>query len=559
LFTLYFAGIIQNNSNGVSCRKGDNMTHTVEAYGYLRLSLEDERATESRSIEYQRDLVTKYAEERGWVLKHCFVDDGYTGTNFDRPDFKKMKSGIEKGDIKCVIVKDLSRFGRNAALMTLELERFNDDFGLRFISISEDIDAESSADYSEIFQIILVLNEMYPRDCSKKIKYSWKTGVSDGKFMFGTPPYGYERGAENPLVMEIDEAAAENVRRIFRMYANGSSMRAIAETLNDEGVLAPRAYYYEKKGKTNPLKESATWGSNTIHQMLENEAYIGVLIQGKRRSVSYKNKKRKQVPMENWFRTENAHEPIIDELTWESVKHRRQEMPRARRNKSGKLGLFSGLIKCGDCGSTLAYTLARDKAYYRCSLYNTNGRQACSPHRVSEEILAEIVLEDIRYQSSLAVLDRDKLIQRIQLSIEASNDEDLHQLMSEKDAVEHKINLNIAATRSLLNDRAKQLIPDKIFQIQTTNLAEELDDLEKQQSDIHSKVIRKRDEEKGISNWLGLIERHVDLPELDRMTVTELIDSIDVYESDDGKRRHLQFRINYRFVGEISETKKDIA
>lgn len=536
------------------------MTHnTTEAYGYLRLSLEDERATESRSIEYQREIIAKYAAERGWILKHCFVDDGYTGTDFDRPDYKKMKKGIEKGEIKCVIVKDLSRFGRNAARMTLELERFNDDFGLRFISIAEDIDAESSADYNEVFQIVLVLNEMYPRDCSKKIKYSWKNGVSDGKFMFGTPPYGYERGEDNPLVMTIDKDAAVNVKRIFRMYANGHSMRAIAETLNNEGILAPRAYYYDKKGKVNPQKESSTWGSNTICQMLENEAYIGVLIQGKRRSVSYKNKRRKAVPEENWYRTENAHDSIIDDLTWETVRQRRIEMPRTRRKKSGKLGLFSGLIKCGDCGSTLAYTEARDKAYYRCSLYNTNGKQACSPHRVAESVLAELLLVDIRYYAEMAITDKQSLIERIRMSLQTSNDDTMQILLTEKNTVEHQLELNLAATRSLIDDRAKQLVPDKIFNIQANRLADELEELEKEQSRLHSKLIRKRDEEKGISSWLKHIEMHLSLTTLDRMAITELIDSIDVFESEVDGRRQLDFRINYRFVGDLSQKKKDIA
>ena len=201
--------------------------------------------------------------------------------------------------------------------------------------------------------------------------------------MFGTPPFGYRRGVQDNLCLEVDPIAAPYVKRIFSLFAGGESMRQIAETLNREGLPSPRAYYYQTVGKKNPNAESDTWGSNTIRQILENETYTGVLVQGMRRVVSNKNKKRKMAPREDWYRAENAHEPIIDELTWTTVQKRRKDKCQTRRYKRENVGVFSSLLRCGECGSALAHAFARDKPIYRCSHYNNNGKSACSPHSIS--------------------------------------------------------------------------------------------------------------------------------------------------------------------------------
>ena len=525
--------------------------------GYCRLSDEDERFTESRSIETQRNIIKRYAQERGWEVKHFYVDDGNSGTNFERPAYQEMKEDIENGEVKCVIVKDLSRFGRNAAKMTIELEHFNDECGLRFISISEDIDAESTNDYNEIFQIVLVLNEMYPRDCSKKIKASWHNGVSDGKFMFGTPPFGYQRGDENNLCLTVDTVAAKLVKRIFEAFATGDNMRQIAEMLNQEGIPSPRAYYYQKVGRTNPKAESSTWGSNTIRQMLDNEAYIGILVQGKRRAVSYKNKKRKLVPSENWYRTEHTHEAIIDDITWAEVRRRKEKKSLSIRRNGKSAGVFSGLLRCGNCGAALAHTLARDKPIYRCSLYNNNGRTACTPHSISEETLMQIVGEDIRKYAHVAHENRERLVNQLLLSLQKENGDSSRILSTQKRNVENSIQLNQRATKRLLEDRAQGYMPDNIFHPQIQQFSTELDTLRNELQETQNKMEQKNSEQKNISCWLERIEKHLKLERVDRIVATELIESILVYEriSHEGQKI-FDISLKYRFVGCLDETKK---
>lgn len=518
---------------------------------YTRLSDEDGRDKQSRSIENQRDICLKYAERKGWRVDRIFVDDGYTGTNFDRPDYIKMKKAIEKGDIKCVIVKDLSRFGRNAALMSIELEHFNDDYGLRFISITEDLDATSTNDYSEVFQIMNVLNEMYPKDCSRKIRHSWQNGVSDGKFMFGTPPFGYQRGDTDALQMVVDPVAAQYVKRIFNLYATGTNMRAIAEMLNRERIPSPRGYYYLKKGKSNPVNENNTWSSNTIRGILENEAYIGNLVQGKRRAVSYKNKKRKPVPRDDWYRTENAHEAIIDDLLWEEVQRKRGEKHHSIR-KNGKVAIFSGLLKCAECGSVLAHTYAREKSIYRCSRYNTNGYSSCSPHRVYEADLVAIVSAEIRKYASLAVSKREQLIKAIYDRFQEEKSSTQISLTERKKLVVAKIEDNQKLLRSLLEDRSKGLIPDKLFRNQTMAVSNESDMLEDELSLIRSQLIQERDEMQRIELWTGIIEKHLRLETIDRIAVAELIDKIEISEQQSTGKRAMDVTIHFRFVGQMN-------
>lgn len=532
--------------------------------GYTRISDEDERsseAKESRSIEYQRNMIKKFGEERGLSVEHVFVDDGYSGTSFDRPEYQKMKKLIQKGVIKVLIVKDLSRFGRNAAKMTLELENFNDEYGLRFISITEGIDATSTNDYNEVFQFILVMNEMYPRDCSRKIIYSWKNGVTDGRFMFGTPPYGYIRDPDTRLQLRVDPIAARHVRRIFEMYAGGETMRAIADRLNSEGLKSPRAYYYEKKGKDNPNSESASWGSNTIRQILENEAYIGVLIQGKRRTVSYKNKKRKCVPESEWYRHENAHEPIIEDFLWDAVRRRREQAPRTMTRQNGQIGIFSGLLRCGECGSALAYTTAnKTTPIYRCTLYNTNGMSACTPHRLYERTLAQVMSFEIQKYAQLACQSKDSLAKMVWERFQRNNYETANDLSNQQRLMQNKLEKSHAAVRALLDDRANGLLPDKIYNVQMHRLGEEQEGLEEELRQITSKMMRKKDEDKSIKHWINSVERHFDMNLIDRAAAAELIELIIVHEVREptGKAK-FELDITYRFVGRLDDAKKDIA
>lgn len=515
---------------------------------YCRLSNEDGRNTESRSIETQREICMRYAAEHGWTVSQIYVDDGYSGTHFERPDYQRMKMKIERGEIDCVIVKDLSRLGRNAAKMTLELEHFNDNYGLRFISITEDIDAANTNDYNEIFQIVLVLNEMVPRDCSRKIKSSWINGVTNGKFMFGTPPFGYERGRNNNLCLEVDPVAARHVQRIFSLYAGGESMRGIAEIFNREQYPSPRAYYYDKMGRSNPVRESDTWNSNTIRNILENEAYVGVLVQGKRRTISYKNKNRKLVPQEEWHRTESAHDAIIEKELWDFVQQRRKTGSRVRALADGEPSIFAGMLTCGECGSPLSRAKSRGRAVYRCSTYNNKGKEACSSHRVSEEVLLNIFRDSIGGYIAKSSIDPQKMEIQVWNQFQEKTKETSRLISARQKRLSVQIDSNQSAMRKLLDEGAKGYLPSTVLQEQLSNLHTELSELwnELNVANEQAKIHKKR-RERDSAACLALIEKQLSLEKLDRSFLMQLIEKVVVSERINEKGRNIKLKIKYRF------------
>ena len=356
---------------------------------YCRLSRDDNNgSSESMSIANQRQILVDYVKEKGWKLRECYIDDGYSGTNFDRPDFKRMMHDVETGKIDCIITKDLSRLGRNYVEAGYYTEDYFKDNNIRFIAINDNVDTINED--NDIAAFHHVLNEFYPRQVSKKVRQVKRKSAEKGMFMGSQAPYGYMKSPEDKHKLIIDEEAAVIVRRLFNGFANGESGRMMADHLNDEGINTPRFYHYEKQGKSNPLtEEKNVWGSATIMQLLRNQVYIGNMVQGKRKVTSFKNKKMRQVAPEDWIVVENTNIPIIDRSTWDRVQEILEQHKKIRRTKNNTVGLFSGIVKCSDCGMPLAYMRKKlknsEKGVYRCSRYNNNGSIACSSHYIDEE------------------------------------------------------------------------------------------------------------------------------------------------------------------------------
>ena len=266
---------------------------------YCRLSKDDSNGTlESMSIANQRQMLMDYVKEKGWALKDCYIDDGYSGVNFDRPDFKRMIRDVEAGKIDCVVTKGLSRLGRNYVQAGYYTEEYFVERGIRFIAINDSVD--TMQENNDIAAFHHVLNEFYPKQISKKVRQVKKTSAQQGKFMNSQTPYGYQRSTLDKHFFAIDEEAAKIVYRIFCEYASGDSARMIADRLNNENTDSPRFYHHRKKGKTTPLANyKNAWGSATVLQLLENQAYIGNMVQGKREIISFKTKKVRKIAPEN--------------------------------------------------------------------------------------------------------------------------------------------------------------------------------------------------------------------------------------------------------------------
>lgn len=530
---------------------------------YCRLSRDDHNGTlESMSIANQRQVLVDYVTEKGWTLRDCYIDDGYSGTNFDRPDFKRMIHDAEIGKIDCIITKDLSRLGRNYVEAGYYTEEYFIEHDIRFIAINDGID--TMHDNNDIAAFHHVLNEFYPKQVSKKVKQVKKKSAEQGKFMGSQAPYGYMKSPEDKHVLIIDEEAAVIVKRLFNEFANGDSARMIADKLNAEGINTPRFYHYEKMGRTNPLtEEKNVWGSATITQLLKNQVYIGNMVQGKRQVVSFKTKKMRTVPPENWIVVENTHTPLIEMSLWERVQKRLSNPnKKIRRTKIDTVGLFSGLVKCSDCGMPLAYMRRqlkeREKGVYRCSRYNNNGITACTSHYIDEEYISAFVLNDIRTYAHLATAQREELAEKLYKALKKSNSSEIGNIKSKIKTTENRLFEINDRIKNLYEDKCLGKIPEDIAINLMRDFTVEKADLEKSLPELKNKLVNMNETVGSINEWLDMISAYENITELDRETVCGLVESITVFEKDRSTTPVTQeIKIEYRFIKNLLQNEKE--
>ena len=403
---------------------------------YCRLSQDDGLDGDSNSIQNQKTILMDYAKSRGYLHPMYFVDDGISGTTFQRPAFQRMEAMIENGEIGTVIVKDLSRFGRNHIETGRYLEMVYPSLGVKFIAIQENIDTLEGTG-TEMMPFHNIFNEWYASQTSKKVRAVWAMKAANGQRTNFNVPFGYKRDPEDQEKWLIDEPAAEVVRKIFSLCIGGKGPSQIARYLEDEKVLTPCAYYHSIGRKANhPVpKNPYGWKDTSIEQILANRVYTGCTVNLKTTTVSYKVHKMIRKPEEDWVIIPNTQEAIVDENTWLRV----QELRRNKRRvtATGRTSLFSGLVFCADCGAKLhfcaAKSLRRDQEYFRCANYKS-GRGECTIHFIRDVVLQKIVLEAIGgladfvrcYEpvflylvAKTSTADRKREMKELQLSIEA--------------------------------------------------------------------------------------------------------------------------------------------
>ena len=511
---------------------------------YIRLSREDGDKEESDSVGNQRKLLTEYVNKQDdFILYDVYIDDGFTGTNFNRPDFQRMIKDIEDGKVNCVVVKDLSRFGRDYIDTGRYLERVFPELGVRFISVTDNIDSIKQA-YDMLLPIKNIFNEQYARDISNKIQATVKSKQKAGEFIGAFTSYGYKKSPVNKNKLVVDEYAADVVRRVFSMYLQGIGKQSIAKALNAEGILCPSEYKKlngENYKNCNRLKTTSYWTYSTIKIMLQNEMYIGNMIQGKKHQRM--RSKQRMVDKENWIRVENTHEPIIDRDTWDKVqklltkKHRDIDL---ETNKN----IFAGFIKCGDCGRAMMKNFWRkadgSKSYsFYCGTYKRSGKDYCSPHTLPFQVLNDIVLGDLK-AIVRSVEDLQELVKKQSLTasrIKKSADTELVKLKAELERVKK-------LKKSIYEDYKDELISkDEYFSYredygQKENLyAKQIEALEAKKKDNVTEDIFQ-------TPWLRRLLELKDIEELDRDIVVEMIDEIIVYENR-------KIKIRYNFGNEL--------
>ncbi len=382
---------------------------------YYRLSQEDERRGESLSIENQRNILRKYAEEHNFEIHDEYIDDGVSGTTFDRPQVQRLLDDAKTGVINTIIVKDLSRFGRNYIEVGQYLDYVFPAFGIRFIAIQDNVDTSNRDNNMDMMMPIMnVFNEWHAANTSKKIRAVKKQNAKDGVYSGRKASYGYIKGDDKKHTPVIDEETAPIVRRIFEMYASGDSAYKIVRQFNEEGIPSPSLYAYNRYGYRPHGKITGLWQFSTVHDILENIMYIGHLPQLKMTTVSYKNHKRYRTDKNDWMIVYNNHEPIISQELWDKVQERRKSVSHGRITASGYIHPLSGFLYCGDCNSKMRLKSKRvnDKTTYYafdCGYHVRYGQIKCFSHHIASSTVVQLVLDDIRDMARIVFVDEVSL------------------------------------------------------------------------------------------------------------------------------------------------------
>lgn len=522
---------------------------------YCRLSSDDAYLGESGSIKTQRALLTQYCKENNIPVYDVYTDDGFSGTNFERPAFKRMLNDLESHKANLVIVKDLSRFGREYAQMGMYIENDFEDWNIRFISIGENIDTLNGTD-EILMPITNVINSQYAKECSRKTKQAHRALAKEGKFIGSRAPFGYIKDPKNRHHLLVDEEAASVVRSIFKMFCDGIGYVRMTKILREKKILNPQAYFNKNNPdyyKSDYWRQNFDWHATSIRVILNNPVYLGQTTFG-RTKVKGKTKKKKVATEESeWIVVENTHDPIIDKATWnlahDIMKNRRRE------TKSGETQMFAGLVKCSDCGSALNVSRnAKTGKYtsFSCWVYKNYGKERCTSHAIGYKTLYNIVLENIRRQAECASVQKEKYLEMLKNQMAEKATQDIKSVKNEL----KKINKRIAQLEKILNklyeDRALEKITEERYLSMNTNYENEYNELKERQNVLTQQIEKIEATECNAETFTNLIENYLNITELNARILNELIDKIVVHEKEIINGEKFQMvEIYYKFVGFI--------
>ena len=521
---------------------------------YCRLSQDDGREGESNSISNQKDILLSYAKLHGFHRTVFFVDDGYSGTTFNRPGFQQMQQQIENGEIDTVIVKDLSRFGRNYLEVGEYLEIKYPLKGIRFIAIQENVDTQQNSG-TEMMPFNNIFNEWYAAQTSKKIRAVHRQRSNDGKRVGTSVPFGYVRDPNDRDTWHIDAEAAATVRKIFSLFLNGLGPTKIARVLESEKVLTPTAYNMQVGRRT--FRELAGspyfWQPNSVASILDNAQYTGCTINFKSTKVSYKIHKRKINDQEHWEVIPNTQEPIIDADTFQKVQRLRQN--RHRCTKSGRSSLFSNIVYCADCGSKLHFCTSRNrelyKEFFRCAQYKS-GRGKCTSHYIRNVVLEQIVLENIRNLADFVKQYEPVFLFLIAKERNNLREKDHDQLRQKVTQAQKRIADLDALIQRIYEDNILGRISDERFFKLTASFESEQAELTKFVETHEEDLNAIEDNNEGLRRLLIGLRECLAIEELTPTIVNTLIDRIEVHEAEIiNGRKNIRVDIFYSAVGLI--------
>jgi len=447
---------------GIYCRLSvDDANNSAKAKNYIP-------ADESVSIENQRELLSKFVMLNGWVETKTYVDDGYSGGNFQRPGFLEMLEDAKQGIINLILVKDLSRLGRDF----VEVGRYTDyvfpSLGCRFVSVLDCLDSEGNTD---MLHFRSLMNDYHLRDLSDKVKSILQSKKVSGQFAAAYAPYGYRKSDEDKNKLVVDEYAASIVRRIFDMRLKGVAYAKIAAALNREGIVSPRRYWYQITGK-DCTGISQLWTDAMIKIILRNESYIGNLCLNRTGTRSYKDHTRISKPESEWIRNEAVHEPIIPLETWDAVQKINAEAKNRASRTQPTPKLFTAKLVCADCKAKLCANTetqprkngpAKKYVSYACSKYIRSGRSVCSGHRIYEQTLAQIVTAEIKAQAMAVTLDEAAVVDKLKRSMSDYDEARLKGIHQEISSLRRRVQELGDMTAKLYEDKISGAISEGTF------------------------------------------------------------------------------------------------
>ena len=529
---------------------------------YERLSRDDEQQGESNSILNQKKYLEDYARSNGFKNIRHFSDDGFTGTNFNRPGFQEMLDEVKAGNIETIIVKDMSRFGRNYLQVGFYTEMVFPDKGVRFIAVNNGIDSNNPTD-NEFTPFLNIMNEWYAKDTSKKIRAVFRNRMENGLRCSGAIPYGFYRKEGDKQTLYVDEEAAAVIRRIFHMAASGKSVARIAETLREDKVLIPAAYQDQKDNQVSRMHDyfdPYLWDKGTIVAILTRQEYLGHTVLGKTVTENFKTKKRRKAKPEELLFFPNTHEAIIDQETWDLANKMRKRCPKktAPGTYSHRL---SGFCYCADCGARMGYSAPSSKkikagtatnsdSTYNCGNFR-NIRQKCTNHYVKATDLETAILEATKLVASHILQDEDAFLSELMEQWESKQ-----QMLSSDDKKElAKAKNRLAELDSLIQglyeNQIKGIMPERQIQRLMTQYDDEQISLEKRVSELEDAINNSTPQKPNPNRFIALIKKYKDFDEISDAMLYELVDRIEVHApvGGRGKYRYQQIDVCFNFIG----------
>ena len=526
---------------------------------YLRLSRDDDNAGESNSIATQRMMLRRYAEQNHLYVVDEYIDDGFSGTNFNRPSFQRMMNDIEAGRINCVVVKDLSRFGRNYLEMGMYTEMRFPELGVRFIAVDSGVDSNNQQS-TEFTPFLNVINEWYARDISRKVTKAFRTRHENGAHYGAYAPLGYKKDPAQVGHLVVDDETKWIIEKIFALAVQGAGAASITHKLASEQIPTPSWLNFQRYGtfahiyEGQPESKRYAWTIAQVKKILQDENYIGNSVHNKQTNVSYKSKKKIRKPKDEWWKVEGTHEAIISKADFGRVQE--QIASRRRKQKDGTTQIFAGLVKCADCGWSLAYGMNKQNkkpyGYYHC-VKNGQGLSQCSMHYIRYDVLYSFVLSRLQYWIEAVHQDEQAILERLSKSNVTEQAAAMKRATQEKKRAEKRLNELDNLIAKIYEDRLNEKINERTFSMLAQKYQQEQAELETRLETLTAQLASTKEQEDGIGKWIDLIKQFSSPSELTADMLNTLIEKILVHEAvkDENGNRTQEIEIIYRFVGKI--------